>query len=83
MDEATNLAIRAIVSGLRYSRRIDDADCIAIIAAIDAAGTEALHHPRKRLAAGYLDKLAADVARDSLGANHPIALEALQKSQTD
>ena len=82
MDYSTRLAIRAVISGLRYSRRIDAKDCEAIVAAIDEAGTTALHKVQRN-AAGELDALAAEVALDSFGANHPIYLAAKQKSETD
>lgn len=82
MDNVTVMALRAIISGLRYSQRIGDADCKAIVDALDEAGTLAAGTMPGN-AAGWLDKLAADIARDSFGPTHPIALEALRKSQTD
>ena len=82
MDTATTLALRAIISGLRYSQRIDDADCKAIVAALDEVGTLAKRrHPGPT--AGQIDAFTADIARDCFGPDHPIALAALAKSQRD
>lgn len=80
MDYATKMALRAIVSGLRYSRKIDDADCEAIITALADATGKALDDNRRT--DGYrISTLAADIARDSFGADHPIALAARSRAE--
>lgn len=82
MDIATRLAIRAVISGLHYSKKIGEEDCKAIVQALDEAGTLAkAKHPGE--SAAQIDALAADVARDCFGPDHPIALAALRKSQTE
>ena len=83
MDEATRSAIRAILSALHEREKLTEDDALAVVRAIDKAGTLACRNPRSHNAPGELDALAADVAEDLLGATHPTALAARTKSQTD
>ncbi len=80
MDYATKMAIRAIVSGLRYSQRINDADCEAIVQALAEAAEKARDSSR-RDDGERLDDFGADIARDCFGADHAIALAARRRAE--
>lgn len=82
MDIITKMVIRAVVSGLRESGRIDAVDCAAIVRAIDKAGDDAFRVLGNDPGA-IIDLFAADIARDCFGPGHTITLAAEEKTRTD
>jgi hypothetical protein len=80
--ETTKLVLCALVTSLRKSNRIDDADCQNIICALDKAGTKAKKRKHRQVA-GRMDYLSAVLALECFGPNHPIYLSAQKKSESD
>lgn len=64
MNYDTKLAFRALVSGLRYSNRIDDKDVLAIIGALEEAADTAAD-PERQSERSNLRRLASDLGRDN------------------
>lgn len=64
MDYDTKLALRALVSGLRYSNRIDDKDVLAIVGALEEAADTAMGNERQSERSN-LRSLASDLGRDN------------------